>query len=303
MTQLYWNVFQNLEREFIDLTDTIYVNDEQQSVYSMRIADLLIRTVIEIEAIAKELYLTNGGVVLSDEEMYFDTVCMAYLDNLWKLDRKVVFVVSPNIFFEKEENIILHPLHKANKRGKSSADWNKAYQAVKHNRLKELSKGSIKNLLHGLAALYMLNLYYKDEIFEGLLTNEKSKVDRSFGSKLFAIKIHGVNSLKSDGSYTKNSEYDECVYIEDHEAKSKQIAINAIKAMNEYEIKATSEELKKLAKEKASKGEQITAEWIKAERSKLFSKLLPIRDYKLSKQLSDGLGQLRYNIVLNKQQY
>lgn len=55
MTTLYWQVFKNLEREFQELADTIYINDAQQEVYSMKIADLLIRTVIEIEALAKEL--------------------------------------------------------------------------------------------------------------------------------------------------------------------------------------------------------------------------------------------------------
>ena len=120
MTTLYWQVYKNLEREFLALADTIHINDSQQEVYSMKIADLLIRTVIEIEAIAKELYLANGGAVVSDEEMYFDTVCMNHLNTLWNLDAKVVMVVSPNIYFEKDENKILRPLHKAHKRGTSS---------------------------------------------------------------------------------------------------------------------------------------------------------------------------------------
>ena len=109
MTQLYWQVYLNLERELLALADTIYIDDKQQEVYSMRIADLLIRTVIEIEALAKELYLNNGGAVVPNDEMYFDTVCMAYLDGLWKLDKKVVQVVSPNIYLEKNENNSLSP--------------------------------------------------------------------------------------------------------------------------------------------------------------------------------------------------
>ena len=90
-SNLFWQVYKNLEREFLALADVIFINDKQQEVYSMKIADLLVRTVVEIEALAKELYLTNGGdATIPDEEMYFDTVCMAYLDNLWKLDGKKV---------------------------------------------------------------------------------------------------------------------------------------------------------------------------------------------------------------------
>ena len=303
MTQLYWQVYLNLERELMGLADTIYINDDQQNVYSMRIADLLIRTVIEIEALAKELYLTNGGADVPDEEMFFDTVCMAYLDGLWNLDRKIVQVVSPNIYFEKEENRILRPLHKASKRGTSSADWNKAYQAVKHNRVKELSKGSLKHLLHGMAALYVLNLYYRDEKLTRLTNAEKDSADRSFGSSLFSIKIHKDRGLRADGVFTKGADYDECVYIEDHEVTSKKVAMEAMTKMNNYVRIATFSELKKLIEEKVSRGEQFTTEWIEEEKTKINSKIFPIRDYALAKQITDGLSQIRYDIVLNKQQY
>lgn len=303
MTQIYWQVYLNLERELIGLADTIYIDDKQLDVYSMRIADLLIRTVIEIEALAKELYLINGGAVVSDEEMYFDTVCMAHLDQLWNLDKKMIQVVTPNIYLEKEENRQFCPLHKASKRGTSSADWNKAYQAVKHNRVKELSKGNIKNLIHGLAALYVLNLYYRDEKINGLSGSDKSNINRGFGSSLFAVKIHKVNGLRADGTYTKNEDYDECVYIEDHEPKSKKTTMEAMALLNEYERTATIAELEKQIREKESRGEQITKEWIDTIKTGISSKIFPIKDYKLGKQISDGLSQLRYNIVLNKQQY
>ena len=300
---MYWQVYLNLERELLGLADTIYIDDVQQDVYSMRIADQLIRTVIEIEALAKELYLTNGGADVPDEEMFFDTVCMAYLDGLWNLERKIVQVVSPNIYFEKDENRILRPLHKASKRGTSSADWNKAYQAVKHNRVKELSKGSLKHLLHGMAALYVLNLYYRDEKLTRLTNAEKDSADRSFGSSLFSIKIHKDRGLRADGVFTKGADYDECVYIEDHEVTSKKVAMEAMTKMNNYVRIATFSELKKLIEEKVSRGEQFTTEWIEEEKTKINSKIFPIRDYALAKQITDGLSQIRYDIVLNKQQY
>lgn len=303
MTQLYWQVYLNLEREFLELSDTIYINDEQQDVYSMKIADMLIRTVIEIEALSKELYLTNGGAVLPDEEMYFDTVCMAHLDSLWNLDKKVVQVVSPSIYFEKEENRILRPLHKASKRGTSSSDWNKAYQAVKHNRVKELPKGSIKNLLHGLAALYVLNLYYRDEKFSGLTDSEKASLNTGFGSRLFAVKVHKDNGLRADGTYIKSADYDECVYIEDFEVASKKVAMDALATMNNYIKNATVAELAKLIKVKIDRGEQVTEEWLEQERVKVNEHIFPIKDYKLGKQITDGLSQLKYDVVLNKNQY
>lgn len=303
MNQLYWHVYLNLEKEFLRLADTIFVNDNQQEIYSMKIADLLIRTVIEIEALAKELYLANGGPVLPDEEMFFDTVCMKHLDNLWNLDKKMVLVVSPSIYYDKDENKVLTPLHKATKRGSSSADWNKAYQAVKHNRVRELSKGNIKHFLHGLAALYVLNLYYREERIINLPEKEKHNVDPSFGSSLFAVKIHKVGGFNVDNGYIKNADYDECVYIEDYESASKQKAMEAMALMTDYINNASHVEYEKLIREKFNKGETPTKEWIEQHQIDVIKKVLPVKDINLGKLFNNAMTGIRYEIVLNKHQY
>ena len=128
-------------------------------------------------------------------------------------------------------------------------------------------------------------------------------VNRGFGSSLFAVKIHRENGLRADGTYTKSADYDECVYIEDHEPTSKKTAMEAIVSLNEYERTATIAELEKQIREKASRGEEITQEWVDTIKADVISKIFPIKDYKLGKQITDGLTNLRYDIVLNKQQY
>lgn len=300
---IFWQVFKNLEHEFLDLANVIHINDSQQEVYSMKIADIIIQTVVEIEALSKELYILNGGAVVPDEEMYFDTVCMNYLNNIWNLENKVVLVVSPNIYFDNDENKILKPLKKANKRGTSSADWNKAYQAIKHNRIKELKKGNIKHLLHGLAALYVLNLYYRDLQIKDLKDSEKSRIDASFGSDLFAVKIHTISGLGADGAYNKKEDYDECVYIEDHEAKSKDSALKALESLNAYFNKNGIVELEKMKNERIKSGLEVTQEWIDQVKPEVAKKVFPIKDYELGRQINNNLSNLHYDIVLNKQQY
>ena len=303
MTNLYWQVYKNLEQEFISLSDLIYINDSQQDVYSMKIADLLIRTVIEIEALSKELYLNHSGSPVPEKDMYFDTICIKYLNDLWKLEKKVVYVVSPNVFFDKEENKVLKPLHKAMKRGTSSSDWNKAYQAVKHNRVKELHKGNIKNLLHGLSALYILNLYYKDEKVENISNKERNSINLSFGSSLFSVKIHKVKELNTEGKYTKEIDYDECVYIEDHEKLSKERVIKSMIFENDYVNSELQKKLKELFKQESFQIELITKEKFDSIKLDILRQIYKNMDYKLSKRMFDDLNSLHYDIVLNKHQY
>jgi hypothetical protein len=166
----YWSVYKNLENEFLKLTDCVHFDDNQIKVYSMHIADLIVRCSIEIEALSKTLYAQLGGNMTPTDDngnkrdLYFDTDCINLLEQQWKIGKKQVLVTGINFYFDADSNKILSPLHKANKRGSGGSKWKQAYQAVKHDRINSLKKASIENLIHAMGALYLLNLYYKDEI-------------------------------------------------------------------------------------------------------------------------------------------
>lgn len=292
-----------MEKEVLQIADYIHIDDRQQDVYSMKIADLLVRTVIEIEAISKELYLLNGGPELPDQDMYFDTVCLKYLDYIWNLDSKEVLVVSPVFYFEDESNKTLRPLHKSMKRGTSSSDWNKAYQAVKHNRAKELNKGSFKHLIHALAALLVLILYYRDDIISGIKLGKEKEIDCSFGSSIFAVKVHSPRGLPADGSYTKHEDYDSSVFILDPEPQSLKEAVDAMQDANRYTQEEASIELEKLIQKRLSAGLQIDSTWVAEAKTQALRNALPIKDYALAKRFNSALTGLSYNLVLNKKQY
>ena len=90
MKNLFWHVYQNLEKELLEIGDTVLVVDKQLDVYSVRIAELLVRTCVEIESIAKELYFANGGPKYREQHPYFDRDCLGYLNEQWKLSKKKV---------------------------------------------------------------------------------------------------------------------------------------------------------------------------------------------------------------------
>ncbi len=117
------------------------------------------------------------------------------------------------------------------------------------------------------------------------------------------MKIHRKNGVRVDDTYTKNADYDECVYIEDNDPTSKKTAMEAIVSLNEYERTASIAELEKLFKENESLGEGISKECAEKIKAEVISKIYPIKDYKLSKQITDAFSHLRYDIVLNKQQH
>lgn len=52
---LFFPIYQQLEKELVELSYNITFDKKQLTVYSTKIADMLLRTVSEIENISKEL--------------------------------------------------------------------------------------------------------------------------------------------------------------------------------------------------------------------------------------------------------
>ena len=90
----YLPIYQQIEREVIDLTASIFFSDEQITVYSLKIADLIIRCSIEVESIVKDIYRRDTG-----REPDKPGTAIMYLENTWKVSQKALRIVSPYTHF------------------------------------------------------------------------------------------------------------------------------------------------------------------------------------------------------------
>ena len=118
---IFWQTYLNLENEILDLSKYIYITDtttkidsrtktiknveckHQLDTYSSYIADLLVRCCVEIEAISKELYFDNGGTkARGSTDLYFDTDCIAFLNEKWNIGDKIFLVFASNFNLTKE---------------------------------------------------------------------------------------------------------------------------------------------------------------------------------------------------------
>lgn len=175
-SDIFWQTYLNLEKELLEVAEYIYVTDEifinnkikkcntQLETFSPHIANLIIRTCTEIEAISKELYFDFGGnKQRGDTNLYFDGDCLKLIDDTCNISSKIVLIVSPLFNLTDENNKIIKPLKNAYKR--KGTNWEKAYQALKHDRYSSIHYATIRNLIHALGALYLLNIYYRDISF------------------------------------------------------------------------------------------------------------------------------------------
>lgn len=198
---IFWQAYLNLEKELLELSRVIFFTDEiqiikngsvviescnnQLNTFSPYIADLLVSCCVQIESISKELYYENGGEKSRDDNsLYFDEDCLKLIDIKKNIGKKVVLINSSKFNFIKEENRVLKPLKNAHKR--QGTDWERAYQAVKHDRWNFLYKGTVKAFIHALAALYLLNIYYRNDSWT-IKYSDVYKQDYSMGSKVFSV--------------------------------------------------------------------------------------------------------------------
>lgn len=169
---LFWPIYQKLEEEFKELSYYISIDRKQLKTYSIKIADLILRTVAECENIASAICKNNKMKFIDKKghirkSVYFNE----YIDELnkvFKLDKKLVNPIFNNIdssAFDCKLRPFRKETLKVSGKEKEIIPWYNAYNKIKHDRVKNYKQANLENLITSLAGLFMLNIYLKNEIF------------------------------------------------------------------------------------------------------------------------------------------
>lgn len=247
-SDIYWQTYLNLEKEVVEVSRYILITDvktvvmngvettesnkTQLETFSPYLADLLVRCCVQIEAISKELYHDlNGDKLRGDNTIFFDEDCLKQIDIKWGTHSRVVIVVAPYFNLTKDENRVLKPLKEAHKR--QGTYWERAYQAVKHDRYSSLSFGNVKALIQAMAALYLLNVYYRKNSWITKI-QDLGKVDYSLGSSLFTVKAPKVDQLWYDNRPISSDSPYVVSYKEEAFKKIQEMQKEENQALNDY---------------------------------------------------------------------
>ncbi len=165
MWQNYWPIYERSEKEIVELTFSIFLCNAHLSVYSIKMADLLIRIGSECENIAKSVAKTrdfqssNGKQI---EDLNFpglgDLLCSHISFNTKEVD--IIW------YYNDLSCKSIVPFSTWNTTGSLNPKWFKAYNEVKHDRDVTFHQANFENILNGLAALFILNLWLRKEDIE-----------------------------------------------------------------------------------------------------------------------------------------
>lgn len=299
MTNIFWPVYKNLESEFNTLMFIIHIDDKQLSVYSSKIADLILRSATEIESISKELYYKNGGTKTGN--IKYDQVALKYLNQKWNLSDKVVIISSYNSF---QTNKQLEPFKKNEKRTGSNYQtysWNNSYQNLKHDRANSLEFGSLKYLFDIMSALFLLNIYFKNEVYELNKDSKATDFDPQLGSTIFSIKLHKTENIDLTGNLNKSEDFNECAYYIKPTEKATSFFTNMIDELNkknqEIKLKSVIDEVNRNLKSQPTEPQKI----IELVKSKLLEKKSDNSVYQklMNQKINEARENLTFEAKLN----
>lgn len=239
--QTYSQVYEYLEKEVLSLTFNIYFDDSQIEVYSLKILDLIVRSCVEIESLIKDIYRNDIG-----KEVKNVGEALTVLDNAYGLKSKKIIIYSPYFHFSGER-MYLYPF--AYEKG-SKEDYYSTYCALKHDRNKNISKANIETLLRSLCALYILNIYYRNESVQ-VLDGSGKNFDVTCGSKIFKNILYPCQYIlsTSEEEVVKSN----CIYEVNKYENQYSLRIQYINDMNEETettIVTGNEEFQRYVKDK-----------------------------------------------------
>lgn len=193
MSNLFWPIYKKLENDFIELSYYVAIDKKQLKTYSIKIADLILRSVSECENLAKEL-CKNEKIKFKDKKgrirkyVLFNEY-INQLENIYGLSEKHISCIFDNIkqgtFDTKKTPFSKKKILKEGKE-KEVLNWYNSYNLIKHDRVKNFKEANLGNLIDSLGALFLLNIYYMNKTF--YMVNE-------YNYKKIILQIEGFSQV------------------------------------------------------------------------------------------------------------
>ena len=213
-----------IEKQIVELSYQISFDDENLSnnIHSLKIANLILECASQIESIAKDLYIKNGGKRARDK-VYYDHDCLFKLLNDWKLQNRHVILILNSSSITRDEfkcyapfshtlkNVLVYDSNGNKiKEKRPNYPWNKSYQALKHDYINSIKKhATLNNLLLISSMLYLLICY---QSFSKVKTTErkpelKNEESYIYSSELFSLETINVATVKSVLDFDKYNQH------------------------------------------------------------------------------------------------
>ena len=189
--------------------------------------------------------------------------------------------------------------------------WKCAYQAVKHSRNDNLEKGNLENFIHSLAALYLLNLYYKDLSIEIGNDDKGATIDKTCGSMVFSVDCNIGIDISTNSFVAKGAKYEECTLVL-HTLESDIEKVKGILSNKTKDLEIETRRIRNYLAHQAVANDEVTNYRDTSEVPQDQILELDALAHKQASEmvnkrygsiLSEAMAEMKYEVVMNKNQF
>ena len=179
----YWSAYKRIEKEVLELSHSIYFDDSQLEVYSNEILDLIIRISTNIESLYEDIYRDK----FKKTENKIGPM-ITKIGEVFSLKDKIIYIFNDNFHFKKSLISIKPFDYKVGDKN----DFYSTYNALKHNRSKNIKKANIHFLLRILAAFYVLCVIFDNKWtpLQNSIFESRTPYTFTYNSEIFSANVY-----------------------------------------------------------------------------------------------------------------
>lgn len=147
------------------MTDYIHFSENNLDVYSVKLANFILRANVECESLLKELYKKTkhfNSLSEAKQSKALENSTYREVNAVYKLDKKKIYIASEIFYFQEKYSEPFIPfVYKKNKK-----DPIQIYNAIKHDKVNNLEKADLETAINMLGTLFILNSCFFLNLFK-----------------------------------------------------------------------------------------------------------------------------------------
>lgn len=197
--RLFFQIYQSLEKELLGMTDYIHFSENNLDVYSVKLANFILRANVESESLLKELFKRTEhykGLTQKEKNLELENSTYTEVNEVYKLEKKTIYIASEIFYFQDKYSEPFIPF-KYKKNGKDS---HKIYNSIKHDKVNNLKKADLETAINMLGTLFILNSCFFPELIQKE-QDDRSKIfrgKRAYIEPLFLSMFDKIDKLNKD---------------------------------------------------------------------------------------------------------
>lgn len=147
--EMHWQYYLSIENMLVKTNQYVTHSDKNKNVYSDEFASIILLSCSELDSLFKQLCINNG---IERKDKYFNMK-----DYVQAIESGDEFGLATGTRTINDDNIVIFPFKIIDaSKPYANLNWWKDYQSIKHDRIKNVTKGNLLNAVSSVAAQYII---------------------------------------------------------------------------------------------------------------------------------------------------